>query len=118
MEDSNLKVTLRRIDEYIAEQQEHIKRGKELEQLRTNPAFLSVFVDGYINTEAEKLFNILVDPTGVSPYSDEEIRLKLASISDFKRYINNVEISAEQAQNKIAREELERVRVTATGTGE
>lgn len=119
MPNGNLKDTLKQIDEYIETQQEAIERGKMLERLMKNPDFIEVILNGYIEVEAQRLFTILTDPTGASPYTAEQIQHKLGSISDLKGYVGTkdypgtIKIEAEQAPLNIAREEDERVRVTA-----
>ena len=115
---TNLNETLSWIDATIATQQSAIKRFEKLKRLKENPDFQDVIMNGYINTEAKKLFEILTDPTGASPYSEEKLHRKLASISDFIGYVGSagkgtVEIEAELAPGKIAKEEEERIRVTA-----
>jgi len=119
MDKSNLEETLKRIDKYINEQERNIKRGEALERLMVNPDFKAIILDGYIDTEAKKLFKILTDPSGASPYTPEEIHLKLGTISHFRGYVGTsdfagtVKIDAEQAPSNILREQVERSRVTA-----
>ena len=119
MDMSNLEETLSAIDKYIAEQQKAIDDGKALERLLNNKDFKAIILDGYIEAEAKKLFSILTDPTGASPYTQEEILLKLEVISHFKSYIGTddylgtVRIKATAAPDNIFREEQERARVTA-----
>lgn len=115
----NLKETLESIDTYIAEKRIDIKRGEQLQRLMKNPDFIDVIMNGYIEVEAKKLFKILTDPTGASPYSPEETQMKLSSISDFKGYVGTedypgtVMMDAQRAPFEIEREENERIRVTA-----
>ena len=119
MEASNLKVTLESIDASIAKSKAAIERGKKLERLKQNPDFIDVILDGYIEVEAKKLFTILTNPTGASPYTNEEIHLKLEAISHFKGYVGTdgyegtVEIDAKRAPDEIFREESYRNEVTA-----
>ena len=116
---SNLTETLQAIDSYIKTQHLAITRGEQLKVLMKNPIFNELIVEGYFETEARKLFDILTDPTGASQYSDAEINLKLAGISTFKGYVGTpehkgtIEIEASNAILNIEREEAERVRVTA-----
>ena len=116
---SNLKETLSKIDVYIDSQREAIERGEALKRLKNTEDYKLVFADGYIKVEAERLFNILVDPSGASPDSPEEIQMKLASISHFKGYVGTdgfkgtIEVEAQLAPGKITMETTERSRVTA-----
>jgi len=119
MDISNLKEDLLKADRYIDEQKGKLELGKKLSRLKNNPDFIDVILHGYVEVEAEKLFKILTDPTGASPYSNEEIQLKLEAISHFKGYVGTedypgtIMIDAESAPLRIAQEEDERARMTA-----
>jgi uncharacterized coiled-coil protein SlyX len=119
MDNSTLEETLKAIDDYIAEQQKAIDDGKALDRLLVNKDFQSLVIDGYIKAEADKLFNILTDPNGASPYTQEEILLKLEVINQFKRhfgtsdYTGTIRLRAETAPDNIFRESQERARITA-----
>lgn len=116
---SNLKQDLEAIDNVIADRKIAIERGVQLSRLRKNTDFIDVVLNGYITAEEAKLFKILTNPSGASPYSQEHIMLKLSAISDFKGYIGtedykgSVEIMADNAPLEIAREELYRKEITA-----
>lgn len=116
---SNLKDTLVRIEEAIEGYNESIEMGKALTRLKNNPDFQKVIMSGYIDIEAKKLFTILTDPTGATPYTPEQIHLKLEAISHFKGYVGSrdylgtVMMEAQQAPLNIEREELYRKQVTA-----
>ena len=127
MDDSSiLQDTLEAIDSAIAIRKADIELGQALIRLKNNSDFKTVILDGYVETEAQELFNILTDPSGASPYSAERIKLKLEAISHFKGYIGTddfkgtIEVNAEQAPQAIAREEEYRREVTAScaGSGE
>jgi len=119
MEQSTLNETLEAIDAVIAKKKAAIKRGERLARLMKNEDFIDVILDGYIETEARKLFTILTNPSGESPYSPEEIQLKLEAISHFKGYVGTedylgtVMMEAKKAPLEIAREEDYRKQVTA-----
>lgn len=121
---SNLKETLERIDAAIEQYRADIQLGKDLEFLKNNPQFQRVIMNGYIDSEAKVLFKILTDPSGASPYSPEQVHLKLEAISHFKGYVGTedypgtIMINAGQAQERIAREEMFRKEVTATFANE
>jgi hypothetical protein len=83
-----------------------------------NTDFIDVILTGYIDEEAKRLFNILIDPTGASPYSYEKIQMKLSSISDIKGYLHEVKLEAKRAPHDIMREEIYRKEVTAEAAGE
>ena len=114
-----LTETLEKIDKYIITQQEAIIKGEKLDRLMKNNDFIDVVLNGYFEAEAQKLFNILIDPSEATPYTDEQIQIKLSSIRDFKRYVGTddysgtIKIEASQAPGNITSNELERKRVTA-----
>ena len=120
MDNSNLKETLKAVDTVILEKKAEIKLGEELKLLKQTEYFKNVIMKGYFETEAKKLFNILTDPSGSSPYSNEEIHRILAGISHFKGYVGTVdypgtvEINALRAPEDIQREENYRKEVTAS----
>jgi len=116
---SNLKETLKAIDAVIAEKKTAIKLGEALERLMNNADFKTVILENYIEAEASKLFKILTDPSGASPYTTEQIHLKLEAISHFKGYVGTadyagtIEVEAKQAPLDIIIEENYRKEVTA-----
>ena len=116
---SILNDTLKAIQSAVAEREADIERGKKLKRLKSDPDFQDVILNGYLAEEASKLFKILTDPTGASPYSNETIMRKLASISDLKQFIGTeefqgtVEINAEQAPQAIESELDYRKELTA-----
>jgi hypothetical protein len=119
MVETNLNETLKAIDAVIAERREAIKLGEALNRLMKNQDFIDVILEGYINKEAKKLFAILTDPSGKSPYSAEKIHLMLEAISHFKGYVGTddfegtIMMEARRAPQDIAREEDYRKQVTA-----
>jgi len=119
MEISNLNKELKAIDEEIEGYRRDIERGKALAELKQDSRFIDVILDGYFEVEAQKLFQILIDPTNASPYSNEEIQLKLEAISHFKGYVGtssfagSIQNSAENAPGLITSAELYREEITA-----
>ncbi len=115
---SNLKETLERIDKAIAGYKLEVAKGEALKRLNDNPDFQLVIANGYINTEAEELFQILLDPSGASPYSDEVIRRKIDGIVTIKGYLDKVRMNASTAPGKLAYEEQFRIMETANAASE
>jgi len=119
--ESNLDSTLTAIDARIKQQETVIERGKALERLKLNKDFQLVILEGYLDSEARRLFSILTDPTGASPYTDEMIHRKLVSISDFKGYVGTddfvgtVELEAQRAPIDIQEQYITRKELTAEG---
>jgi len=87
MDSSTLQKTLKDIEDSISENALAIERAEDLKSLKLDKRFQSVIIDGYINDESKRLFDILTDPSGASPYSKEKINLLLEAISHFKSYI-------------------------------
>jgi len=118
-EASNLQQELRDIDIAIARFESHIEKGNALKRLKANKDFISLVELGYIESEAKKLFDILVDPSGASPYTDEQVLLKLATISDLRGYlgtdghIGTIESAALAAPDAIDRERIYRQEITS-----
>jgi len=120
MDETTLKEDLQKIDQVIELHKGKLEDGKKLERLMKNQDFIDLILVGYFEQEAQKLFKILTDPTGASPYAEETIRLKLASISDFRGYVGTedypgtIKIAAEAAPQIILKEELYRNELTAS----
>ena len=120
MDSSNLQETLEAIEAFIADKEKDLAKGEALARMKRTSDYKLVFEEGYIQTESKKLFDVLTDPSGVSPYSAEEIHLKLEAISHFKGYVGTedfpgtIEVDATYAVDEIQREQDERKRVTAS----
>ena len=119
MDSSNLQETLTNISSVISEWEADIEKGKALARMKQTKDYKLVFAEGYINTEAKKLFEILTDPSGASCYSPEEIHLRLEAISHFKGYVGTkdfpgtVDEDARAAFDLIQNEQLYRKELTA-----
>ena len=119
MDPSILQDTLKEIEATITENELAVERGEYLKELKNSKAFQSVIIEGYINTESKKLFKILTDPSGASPYSTEKIHLMLEAISHFRSYIGTedyqgtVEQDAMYGAQEIEAEQGYRKEITA-----
>jgi len=82
------------IDEQIAEldtdigiQTWYIERAEALEKLKKMPEFQMVIMDGFINIEADRVYNLLTDPRTVK-LEDKDIYLsKLDTIRNMSAYL-------------------------------
>ena len=116
---ANLKDTLKAIDSKLEEYKTDIENGEKLKRLIANSDFQDLILDGYCESEAKKLFQILTDPTGASPYSNEDIHFRLGYISNFKGYVGTsnhagtIENKAIMAPDLIIKETNYRKEVTA-----
>ena len=113
LESNTLNKTLDAIDAVIAEKKTAVKRGEMLERLMIDQDFKEVILDSYIEEEAARLFQILIDPSGASPYTSEQIQRKLDSIRDFKGHVETIKMNAKRAPEEILREEVYRKEATA-----
>ncbi len=122
--DSTLQETLAAIDASIAASKLDITKGVALKRLKANPDFQLIVIEGLINSEAKFLFNILTDPSGVSPLSTEELHLRLEALSYLKGQIGTpdfkgvIEMDAEYAPGSIEIEQDNRDIETATVRGD
>lgn len=119
MADANLKETLAGIDKSIAKYEKAIQRGKDLESLKTDPRFISVFVEGYLATEAERLFEMLTAVPAIRKETMETTHDKLEAVRHLKEYIGTdkypgiVLREAENAPDLKLADEIYRKEVTA-----
>ena len=119
MDPSILHDTLEEIEASIIKNKLVVERGAALARMKLTKDYRTVFSEGYIDTESEKLFKILTDPSGASPYSTEKIHLMLEAISHFKGfvgtddYIGTVEQDATYAVQQIEQNREYRKEITA-----
>lgn len=113
-ENSNLKEQLAEIDARIAELENGIELGKALEELHENEAFKKVFLDGYFENEAKRLFGVLVTPSTLKRDVIENIQDKLSSIRNVKQYFGVVLQNAHMAPEQLVEEQNYRKEVTAS----
>ena len=116
-ETSNLqKTTLEQVDERIVELEEQIEIGAALDRLHTNPDFTKVFLEGYLEAEAERLFRTLVTPSTIKRDAMENMMDKLTAIRNVKTYIKTCYQNAIMAPEQIEQEKLYRKEVTSGDT--
>lgn len=102
---SNLTEELTDVDNYIKEQNDLIQTGKYLEELQSSKAFQNVIVQGYVEAETKKLFNLLL----TSNDADRDLILKkIDAIKYFKEYVESVETLAIAAPSNIKETQLVR----------
>lgn len=124
MDPSILHDTLEEIEASIIKNKLVVERGAALARMKLTKDYRTVFSEGYIDTESEKLFKILTDPSGASPYSTEKIHLMLEAISHFKGFVGTedfqgtVEQDAKYAIDTIERDQEYRKEITANAAEE
>ena len=115
---SNLTVELHAIDTAIEREEDKIKRGEALERLMNNEDFKSVILNGYIDAESKRLFELLTQV----PVPRQEILQgfgeRLDSIRYMKEYIGTptypgtIRREAENAPEVILENEQYRKEIT------
>jgi len=86
-EELNIKDQIERIDSAIEVQEWYIKRNEALERLKQNDDFQTVIMDGYINIEADRVYQKLTDPRLAKPEDKESYLHQLETIKDIQRYL-------------------------------
>lgn len=115
---------LQKITETIEKHNAAIQRGKDLESLKTDPKFISVIIEGYLDAEATRLFEILTSVPAIRKESMDVVRDKLDSIRDLKEYLGTPQYpgivvrEAENAPDRIREEELYRTELLKPTTEE
>lgn len=112
-ENSNLNEKLKEVDDRIAELKKSIQLSEALEELHKNEHFKLVFLDGYFEDEAKRLFGVLVTPSTLKRDVIENIQEKLSSIRNVKQYFAVILQNAHMAPDQIVEEEEFRKKITA-----
>lgn len=100
----NIDEQIEKIDKDIELQEWFIKRGEALDRLINTDDFQLVFVEGYLEIEAQRVFELLTHPLTVKPEDNSNYMSQLDTIKNIGRYIgcNNypgmVAISATNAK--------------------
>ena len=115
---SNLKEQLKEIDDRIAELEKDIEIGKALERLHENEDFQKVILDGYLEDEAKRLFELMTTPMKFKREIMENIQEKLSSIRNLKEYFAVKLQNAGFAQEQIEEEKEYRKDVTEANSQE
>lgn len=86
-ETSNLKDELQRVDERTQELKDSIELAEAINRLHDNEDFNKVITNGYLEKEAERLFEVLTTPMSFKKEQLDTVMGKLSAIRDFKEYI-------------------------------
>jgi hypothetical protein len=93
------------LEERLDEAYKKVKLGNDLKELKKDPRFQSVIIDGYIGELAEFLFNELTKSITLQSQPEEQLREGLLAIRHLKSYIGfdglpgDVEYNAELAKS-------------------
>jgi hypothetical protein len=106
-EELNIDEQIAAIDVDIEIQQWYVDRAKALKELQEDPRFQLVITDGYINVEADKVFNQLMNPQVIRAAEKEVYLQRLDAIQSMNQYLGTstykgiVEIYGENAAKQI-----------------
>jgi len=110
----NIDEQIAQIDTSIEEQNKRITRGENLVKLFSKPEFQDVFIDGYLNEEANRVFQLLTSPRVTKPEEVNSYLSQLDTIKNIGRYLGDgdypgtVAILAINAKKEL--EELNRIK--------
>jgi len=116
MEDntSNLKKELENIDKRIEHLKANIELARALEDLHNDDErFKKVFIDGYFGDEANRLCEVLLEPSSLKRDVILNINDKISSIRNLKQFFGVIHQNAIMAPDQIIEEEEYRKKVTA-----
>ena len=88
-EELNIDEQIAQIDASIEEQNVRVARGKDLAELIKDPKFQSVMIDGYLNEEANRVFNLLTSPRVSKPEDVQSYMSQLETIKNIGRYLGD-----------------------------
>ena len=88
-EELNIDEQIAQIDASIEEQNVRVARGKDLAELIKDPKFQSVMIDGYLNEEANRVFNLLTSPRVNKPEEVQSYMSQLETIKNIGRYLGD-----------------------------
>jgi len=123
MANANLK-ELQDIDKSISRNEAAIKRGEALESLKTDPRYILVFTEGYLEAEAERLFETLTAVPAIRREGMENNMAKLEAVRHLKEYVGTpkypgiVMREAENAPDQLEADRVYRTEVLARPTTE
>jgi len=114
--EEQIKEELEHIDNKIAEHKDQIELAEAIERLHTNDDFKTVILDGYMETEAERIFSLLITPMGWKKEINDTLLEKIAAIRSLKEFIGVKLREAITLPETIVELEDYRKEVTARGS--
>ncbi len=118
MAEANLQDELKQIDESIEELEQVKQFSEDLASLHEDERFQRVILQGYLETEAERLFKNLTTPMNMKRDMIENMMDKLGSIRDLKQYFGTQLLEADGIDEKITAERVYRKEVTERAAAE
>lgn len=107
----NIDKKIEQIDFEIAQYENLIQRAKDLNELKKDERFQRVFFEGFLEEEAQRVFELLTHPLTVKPEDVNNYESQLATIKNLGRYFGTptykgtLQIQANNAKKTI--DELE-----------
>jgi len=109
---SNLTKQLKLVDERVDALNLNIKKAEAVMRLEENEDFKMIILDGYLDSEAKRLFEVLIEPSNLKRDVMENIHDKLNSIRNLKQYFGVLGQNSTMAPEQIEEEEAYRKQVT------
>lgn len=88
-EELNIDEQIARIDASIEAHKVNVARAEALERLMKTEDFQLVMIDGYLETEANRVFNLLISPRVTKPEEKESYLSQLETIKNVNRYLGD-----------------------------
>ena len=88
-EELNIDKRIEEIDISIEAQKTMVTRAEALERLLTNDDFKLVMIDGYLDIEANRVFNLLTSPRVTKSEETASYLSQLDTIKDIARYLGD-----------------------------
>lgn len=82
----NIDEKIKQLDFEIAQNENLIQRAKDLEELKEDERFQRVFFEGFLEEEAQRIFELLTHPLTVKPEDVHNYESQLATIKNMGRY--------------------------------
>ena len=120
----NIDEQIKEIDNDIETQEWFLKRGEALKRLNENEDFQLVMIDGYLEVEAQRVFELLTHPLTTKPEEKSSYLSQLETIKNIGRYLGCenyagiVAITANNAKKYISDLVATKQELIASGKGE
>ena len=120
----NIDEQIKEIDNDLETQQCFLNRGEALKRLKENEDFRLVIFEGYLEVEAQRVFELLTHPLTTKPEEKSSYLSQLETIKNIGRYLGCenyagiVAITANNAKKYISDFVATKQELIASGKGE
>ncbi len=105
---------LAEIDEGIKIAKSVIKRRDDLDSLFLDERFQNVILDGYLEVESKRIFELLIDPThNLKRDVMENLMDKMTSVRNVKQYFRVIKQSGNAASEQLDEAEQYRIKINS-----